>query len=108
MDPGTSVQVAPSGRFVYASNRGHNSLVIYRVDGRSGRLTCVGHESTQGKTPRSFGIDPTGRFLLAANQDTDSLVTFRIDSRTGWLRPTGAVTLVPTPVCVKFLVRKAG
>jgi len=98
------VQVAPSGRFVYASNRGHDSLVIYRVDGRSGRLTCVGHEPTQGKTPRSFGIDPTGRFLLVANQDTDNLVTFRIDSRTGRLRPTGAVTPVPTPVCVKFLL----
>jgi 6-phosphogluconolactonase len=102
------VQVAPSGRFVYGSNRGHNSIVIYRVDPRTGRLTCIGHEPTQGQTPRSFGIDPTGRFLLVANQDTDTIVTFRIDPRTGRLQPTRAVTPVPTPVCVKFLLRKVG
>jgi 6-phosphogluconolactonase len=101
------IQVAPSGRFVYGSNRGHDSLVIYQVDRRTGRLTCVGHEPTQGKTPRSFGIDPTGRFLLAANQDSDTIVTFRIHPRTGALQPTGQVTPVPTPVCVKFLPRKA-
>jgi 6-phosphogluconolactonase len=100
------VQVAPSGRFVYGSNRGHDSLVIYRVDPRTGRLTCIGHESTQGKTPRCFGIDPSGRLLLAANQDSDTIVAFRIDPRTGRLHPTGAVTDVPTPVCVKFLPRK--
>jgi 6-phosphogluconolactonase len=102
------VQVAPSGRFVYGSNRGHDSIVIYRVDPRTGRLICVAHEPTQGKTPRSFGIDPTGRFLLAANQDTDTIVTFRVDPRTGRLQSTGAVTPVPTPVCVKFLLRKVG
>jgi 6-phosphogluconolactonase len=65
----------------------------------------MGHESTQGKTPRSFGIDPAGRFLLAANQDSDTIVAFRIDPRTGRLRPTGAVTEAPTPVCIKFLRR---
>jgi 6-phosphogluconolactonase len=102
------VQVAPSGRFVYGSNRGHNSIVIYRVDPRTGRLSRIGHEPTQGSTPRSFGIDPTGRFLLAANQDTDTIVTFRIDPRTGRLQPTRAVTPVPTPVCVKFLLWKVG
>lgn len=96
------IQVAPSGRFVYASNRGHDSIVIYRVDPRSGALDYVGHEPTQGKTPRSFGIDPTGRFLLAANQDSDTIVSFRIDPDNGTLRPTGQVTPVPTPVCVKF------
>lgn len=100
------VQVSPTGAFVYSSNRGHDSIVIYRVDRRSGKLTCVGHEPTQGKTPRSFGIDPTGRFLLAANQDTDTIVTFRIDPRSGKLQATGQVTPVPTPVCVKFLLRK--
>ena len=98
------VQVSPSGAFVYGSNRGHDSIVIYRIDQRSGRLTCIGHESTRGKTPRSFGIDPTGRFLLVANQDSDSIMTFRIDPKTGKLLPTGHVTQVPTPVCVKFLV----
>ncbi|MFB3133349.1 MAG: lactonase family protein, partial [Rhodothermales bacterium] len=62
-----------------------------------------GHESTQGKTPRNFAIDPTGGFLLAANQDTDTLVTFRIDGPTGALVPTGHVTDVPTPVCIKMV-----
>ena len=100
------VQVAPSGRFVYGSNRGHDSVVIYRVGPRTGRLTCIAHEPTQGKTPRSFGIDPTGGFLLAANQDSDTIVTFRIDPRSGRLHATGQVTPVPTPVCVKFLLGK--
>ncbi len=101
------VQVSPSGAFLYGSNRGHDSIVMYRIDQRSGRLTHVGHEPTQGKTPRSFGIDPTGRFLLAANQDSDTIVTFRIDQRTGRLHTTGHVAHVPTPVCIKFLLRRA-
>jgi 6-phosphogluconolactonase len=78
--------------------------VIYRINQRTGRLTYVGHEPTQGKTPRSFGVDPTGRFLLAANQDSDTIVTFHIEQQTGKLVPTGHVMQVPTPVCVKFLV----
>jgi len=99
------VQVSPSGAFAYGSNRGHDSLVIYRIDQRTGRLHYVGHEPTRGKTPRHFGVDPTGRFLLAANQDTDTIVTFRIEQQTGKLLPTGHVTEVPTPVCVKFLLQ---
>ena len=100
------VQVAPSGRFVYASDRGHDSLVIYRIGQRTGRLTYVGHQSTQGRTPRQFEIDPTGRFLLVGNQDADTIVSFRIDPRAGTLEPTGQVLQVPTPVCVKFLRRR--
>jgi 6-phosphogluconolactonase len=100
------VQVTPSGRFVYASNRGHDSLVIYRIDQHTGRLAYVGHQTTQGKTPRQFEIDPTGRFLLVGNQDTDTIVSFRIDPQTGKLAPTGQVLQVPTPVCVKFLWRR--
>jgi 6-phosphogluconolactonase len=96
------IQVSSSGTFVYTSNRGHDSIVIYRIDPLAGTLSYVGHEQTQGKTPRSFGIDPTGSFLLAANQDSDSVVTFRIDADSGKLQPTGHVTQVPTPVCVKF------
>jgi len=96
------IQVAPSGRFVYASNRGHDSIAIHRVDRRTGHLVYVDHASTQGRTPRSFCIDPTGRFLLAANQDSDTLVTFRIDASCGRLQPTGHGAPVPTPVCVKF------
>jgi 6-phosphogluconolactonase len=97
------VQVSPSGEFVYASNRGHDSIVIYKIDQRTGELTRVGHAPTQGKTPRHFGMDPTGRFLLAANQDTDTIVTFRIDPQTGKVLPTGHAAQVPTPACVKFL-----
>jgi hypothetical protein len=80
-----------------------HSIVIYRIDPLIGRLTYVGHEPIQGKTPRSFGIDPTGSFLLAADQDSDSVLTFRIDVASGKLQPTGHGTQVPTPVCVKFL-----
>jgi len=98
------VHVSPSGRFVYGSNRGHNSIAIFRIDQRTGELTYVGHESTRGETPRNFAIDPTGRFLLAANQDTDTIVTFRVDQQTGRLSPTGYVTKVPTPVCVKTVL----
>ena len=98
------VQVSPSGAFVYGSNRGHDSIVIYRINQRTGRLTYIGHEPTRGKTPRSFGVDPNGRFLLAANQDSDMIVTFRIEPKTGKLLPTGHAMQVPTPVCVKFLV----
>jgi 6-phosphogluconolactonase len=97
------IQITPSGHFLYASNRGHDSLVIYRIDQQTGGLNYVGHTPSGGKTPRNFGIDPTGQFLLAANQDTDAIVTFRIDQQTGDLIPTGHATDVPTPVCVKFL-----
>ncbi|MGE5611916.1 MAG: lactonase family protein [Bacillota bacterium] len=97
------VQVHPSGKFLYGSNRGHNSIVIFSIDAQSGKLALVGHQSTQGKNPRNFGIDPSGSFLLAANQDSASIVVFRIDARTGQLTPTGTVANVPQPVCVKFL-----
>lgn len=96
------IHVAPSGKFVYGSNRGHDSIVIFAIDQASGRLAYVGHESTQGRTPRNFAIDPTGAYLLAANQDTSTIVTFRIDPTTGALTPTGQVTDVPAPVCIKF------
>jgi len=97
------IHVAPSGKFVYGSNRGHDSIVIYEIDQRTGKLTCLGHELTQGKEPRNFAIDPTGKFLLAANQNSDTIVTFRINPGTGELEPTGHVTQVRSPVCLKFL-----
>ncbi len=98
------VHVHPSGKFVYGSNRGHDSIAIFAVDSTTGKLTPIGHQSTQGKTPRNFGIDPTGAYLLAANQDTDNVVAFRINSATGKLQPTGQSIRVPMPVCVKFLL----
>ena len=96
------VHVHPSGKFVYGSNRGHDSIVIYAVNDADCTLTLIGHQSTLGEVPRNFVIDPTSTFLLAANQDTDTIVTFRIDAETGTLTPTGHVASVPTPVCLKF------
>jgi 6-phosphogluconolactonase len=97
------VQAHPSGKFLYGSNRGHDSIAIFRIDPETGRLTTAGHQPTGGKTPRNFGIDPTGTYLLAANQGSDNIVVFRIDPETGRLTPTGQVVEVPSPVCVKFL-----
>jgi len=97
------IHVGPSGKFVYASNRGHDSIVIYAIDESTGKLSYVGHELTQGRTPRNFAIDPTGAFLLAANQNTDNIVTFNIDQQTGKLQPTGRKVEVSKPVCIKFM-----
>ncbi len=97
------LQFAPSGAWLYGSNRGHDSIVIYRVDGQTGMLDCVGHEPTQGRNPRSFGIDPAGRFLVVANQSSSNLVPFRMNEKTGSLTATGEITEVPTPVCVKII-----
>lgn len=97
------VQVHPSGRFLYGSNRGHDSIAVYSIDQKTGRLTYVENESTDGKTPRNFGIDPTGKFLLAANQSTNNIVVFHIDQKTGELSPAGHEISIPSPVCVKFL-----
>ena len=94
--------VSPSGKFLYGSNRGHNSIVIYAVDEATGRLSLVGHQSTAGRVPRDFGIDPTGTYLYAENQDSDTIVTFRIDQQTGQITATGQVTDVLAPVCMKF------
>jgi 6-phosphogluconolactonase len=97
------VQVSPSGKFLYGSNRGHDSIAVFRIDETTGRLTLVEVTPTQGKTPRNFGIDPTGQYLLAANQESDNIVVFRIDPETGKLTPTGNTVEVPKPICVKFL-----
>ncbi len=97
------IHFGPDGRFLYASNRGHDSIVVYAADPRTGLLEWVEHESTLGETPRNFAIDPSGRFLLAANQDTNTIVTFAITPESGRLEPTGEVASVPNPVCVLFM-----
>lgn len=99
------IHVDPAGKFVYGSNRGHDSLVIFAIDPSTGKLSYVGHESTRGKTPRNFGIEPNGNFLLAANQDSHTVITYRIDKQSGKLGYL-STTEVPMPVCIKFL-RKA-
>jgi 6-phosphogluconolactonase len=97
------IQMHPSGKFLYASNRGHDSIAVFSIDGDKGTLTLVEDTPTQGKIPRSFEIDPTGKFLFAENQKSDNIVVFRIDPNTGHLTPAGQVLEVVSPVCVKFL-----
>jgi 6-phosphogluconolactonase len=96
------VQVAPSGKFLYGSNRGHDSIVIYSID-ENGYLSLVGHERTRGRIPRNFEVSRDGTLLAAANQDTNNIVLFRIDQHTGRLSATGEVADVGTPVCVRFM-----
>lgn len=99
---GAEIVAHPSGKFVYGSNRGDDSIAIFTVDQATGKLTAAGHQSTLGKNPRGFTIDPTGKFLLAANMETDSIVVFRVDQNTGALEPVGEPVSIPKPVCVRF------
>jgi 6-phosphogluconolactonase len=98
------IHIAPSGKFLYASNRGkYNNIAMYSIAEDTGILTLIGHHNVKGKTPRNFVIDPTGTYLLVANQDSDNVVTFRIDPETGKLIDTGIEASIPTPVCLKIL-----
>ena len=103
IDNSAEIEVDATGRFLYASNRGHDSITIYGIDSRKGTLTVVDRVLTQGKTPRNFKIDPTGRYLLAANQDSDSIVVFQRNGKSGRLTPTGQTVAVGSPVCIEFL-----
>jgi 6-phosphogluconolactonase len=96
------VHISPDGNYLYASNRGHDSLVCFFIDQTTGRLIYQHHTATGGSEPRNFAIDPTGTFLLVANQKSHTIVTFRIDSESGELSRTGHETVVSMPVCVKF------
>jgi 6-phosphogluconolactonase len=97
------IRVDDSGRFLYGSNRGHDSIAVFSIDTAQGTLTPVEIVSTGGKEPRNFEIDPTGKYLFAANQNSDSVVIFRIDAKTGRLSPSGQEFQVPSPVCVTFV-----
>ncbi len=99
---GSEIAVAADGRFVYVSNRGHDSIGIFAVSADDGLLSAVGWEPTQGQTPRFFGLDPSGTFLYAANQDSDTIVTFRVDADTGLLTPTGQIITSGSPSCIVF------
>lgn len=96
------IHVHPSGDFVYASNRGHNSIAIFKVEKNDGTLTLIGTESTQGDFPRNFNIEPSGKYLWVANQNSDNILKFKIDPSTGKLTNVGEIK-IPTPVCLKFL-----
>jgi len=95
------IHVSSDGRFLYCSNRGHDSIAIFAIDPHGG-LSTIGHESTRGMTPRNFGIVPTGAFLLVANQKSDNIAVFRVDRKTGRLSSTGQMVEAPSPVCLKF------
>jgi len=97
------IVVHPDGKFLYGSNRGHDSIAVFAIDRAKGTLKHTDDVSTQGKTPRNFEIDPSGSFLFAADQDSDKVVVFRIDLHTGHLTPTGEVLQVPSPVCVRLV-----
>jgi 6-phosphogluconolactonase len=97
------IQVHPSGKFLYASNRGHDSIAVFGIDPDKGTLTLVEYASTKGQTPRSFEIAPGGSLLFAANEKSNNIVVFSIDAKTGRLTPTGKVLDVSEPVCVKFV-----
>jgi 6-phosphogluconolactonase len=97
------IAVHPSGKFLYASNRGDDSIAIYAIEQSKGTLAQVGSVHTGGKEPRSFEIDPTGRLLFAENQNSGNIVVFKIDQKTGLLTPTGKVLDVGSPVCLKFV-----
>ena len=96
------IHVHPSGRFVYGSNRGHDSIAVFSV-GSDGALTLVEYEPTRGQTPRNFALDPTGRWLIAGNQRSETLAVFSIDQKTGALTPHGELISVPSPVSVLFM-----
>ncbi|MGO4273380.1 lactonase family protein, partial [Paenibacillus sp. TAF58] len=96
------IHVSPDGKFLYGSNRGHDSIVVYAIDEVTGKLTVVEYAPTLGKHPRNFAISPDGQFLLVANKDSDHIVSFSRDTQSGKLVPNGNVLNVSKPVCIKF------
>ncbi|MBS4199865.1 lactonase family protein [Bacillus sp. FJAT-49732] len=103
-DSGADIHIAPNGKFLYASNRGADSITIFKINQEDGSLTRIGICSTYGKTPRNFAITPNGKFLFAANQNSDSIVIFKIDEETGLLtKPINTIN-VSEPVCIKFFI----
>jgi len=100
------IAIHPNGKFLYTSNRGHESIAVFAIEPKTGMLTLLADVPTGGKEPRHFAIDPTGQYLLAENQFSGNIVEFRIDPATGKLTATGEVLQVPSPVCVAFLVKR--
>jgi len=97
------IVVSPSGKHLYGSNRGHDSIVSFSIDGVTGKLTYIEHVSSDGTTPRNFTIDPTGKYLLAANQNSGGVTVFSVDKNTGRLRSTGKKVDIPAPVCLRII-----
>jgi 6-phosphogluconolactonase len=98
------IHISPDGKFLYASNRGdENTITIFSIEARTGRLILKDFVPVRGKTPRNFTIDPTGNYLLVANQSTNNIVIFKRNRQTGLLTPTGEEINVPNPVCLKMM-----
>jgi 6-phosphogluconolactonase len=97
------IEVHPNGKFLYASNRGHDSIVQFSIDPSSGKLTLVEHVAAQGHKPRNFSFDPTGKWMIVTNHASDNAVVFRIDEKNGRLTQHGLPVQVPSPFCVRFL-----
>ena len=102
---GSEIRVHPSGRFLYAANRGHDSIAAFQIDPDSGELTFIEREAVRGSHPRNFNIDPTGKWLLAAGRDSNTISLFRIDAKTGSLVYTGTTINSPAPICIEFQPR---
>ncbi|HLJ13584.1 MAG TPA: lactonase family protein [Bryobacteraceae bacterium] len=100
---GAEIAVHPNGKFLYGSNRGNNSIAVFTIDSHKGTLKLIDNTSTQGQTPRFFGLGPTARYLFAANQDTDNVVLFKVDPKTGRLAPSGTSISLGSPVCIVFV-----
>jgi 6-phosphogluconolactonase len=100
------IAIDPTGKFLFGSNRGEDSIAVFAIDPHAGTLTHLETDPSGGKTPRNFAIDPTGSWLLAANQDSNNVVVFRIDRKTGHLTATGDTVTVSSPVCVTFVAPK--
>lgn len=100
------IHLSPDGRFLYGTNRGHNSIVSYKVDPATGQLTFLERQDVHGKWPRNFMIDPTGNYLLVANQETDNIVIFKRDQKTGKLQFTGKEIKLSMPVCLRMVAKK--
>jgi 6-phosphogluconolactonase len=92
-----------NGRFVYGSNRGHDSIVVMKIDPATGQISRTGNYSTLGKTPRNFRFSPDGKFLLAENQNSNSVIVFQVNEQTGALVATEEKISVPSPACIRFL-----
>ena len=99
------IHISKDGKYLYGSNRGHNSIAIYKVSEDGRKIENIDFQSTLGETPRNFALDPKGNFLLAANQDSSDIFTFKINKESGKIDPTGSKIDIPYPVCIKFLER---
>jgi 6-phosphogluconolactonase len=97
------VQVHPTGKFLYGSNRGHHTIAVFSIDEKTGKIKLLANEPIRGKTPRNFGISPEGKYLLACGQDSNTIAVFAINPQSGKLTPIGEPIEAPIPVCVKFV-----